>query len=166
MGPVEGMLRSLLELRHPAQVIPICGRSETLKDRLDRLAAGVPADHPVQIKVVGFTREMDEFMTVSHLLVGKPGGLTMSEALVKGLGFVVVNPIPGQEERNTDHLLEECVAIPCNNLPVLAWKIDRLLDDPGRVAEMRANALRLAKPDAARTIVNTLASLRQARRPT
>ncbi|HUV38186.1 MAG TPA: glycosyltransferase [Planctomycetota bacterium] len=158
MGPVETMMRSLLTVERPMQVIAICGRGESLKRRLEKLAAGVGEDHPVRLKVVGFTREMDEFMSVSDVLVGKPGGLTTSEALAKGLAFVIVGPIPGQEERNTDHLLEEGVAIRCNNLPVLAWKIDRLLDDAERMKRMRADALRLARPHAARTIVETLLS--------
>jgi processive 1,2-diacylglycerol beta-glucosyltransferase len=92
-------------------------------------------------------------------VVGKPGGLTTSEALAKGLGFVVVSPIPGQEERNSDHLLEEGAAIRCNNLPVLAYKIDRLLDDPQRLANLRANALRMGRPRAAFDIVEKLTSL-------
>ena len=78
------------------------------------------------------------------------------EALAKGVVPVIVNPIPGQEERNADHLLEEGAAIRCNNLPVLAWKIDRLLDDPEQLARMRDNVRRLARPDAAREIVATL----------
>jgi UDP-N-acetylglucosamine:LPS N-acetylglucosamine transferase len=67
-----------------------------------------------------------------------------------------VHPIPGQEERNADHLLEAGTAIRCNNLPALAWKIDRLLDDPARLAAMRAKARRLARPQAARDIAATL----------
>ena len=69
---------------------------------------------------------------------------------------MIVNPIPGQEERNADHLLEEGAAIRCNNLPVLAYKIDRLLDDPARLAAMRANARRLARPHAAGDIAAAL----------
>ena len=95
-------------------------------------------------------------MTVADLLVGKPGGLTSSEALARGLALVIVHPIPGQEERNADHLLEAGAAIRCNNFPALAWKIDRLLDDPGRLAAMRANARRLARPHAARDIAEAL----------
>ena len=87
---------------------------------LDALAAGVPADHPVRLHVVGYTTAMDEYMAAADILVGKPGGLTTSEALARGLVMVIVNPIPGQEERNADHLLEEGAAIRCNNLPVLA----------------------------------------------
>ena len=102
---------------------------------------------------------MDEFMSASDILLGKPGGLTTSEALAKGLVFVIVNPIPGQEERNSDHLLEEGVAIRCNNLPVIAYKVDRLMDDTARLARMQASVRRLARPHAARDIVNKLLDL-------
>ena len=112
-------------------------------------------------KVVGFTTEMDEYMTASDILVGKPGGLTTSEALSKGLVFVIVNPIPGQEERNSDHLLEEGVGIRCNNLPTLAYKIDRLLDDPHRFASMQNNARKMARPAAAYNIVKKLLTLQK-----
>ena len=80
----------------------------------------------------------------------------LDEALARGLIFVIVSPIPGQEERNSDHLLEEGAAIRCNNLPVLAYKIDRLLDDPARLETMRANVRRLARPRAAYEIVARL----------
>lgn len=159
IGPIDELIMSLAELRHPAQVIAICGRSEKLKRRLDEMASKIPPDANVNFKIVGFTQEMDELMTVSDILVGKPGGLTMSEALAKGLVFVVVNPVPGQEERNSDHLLEEGVAIRCNNLPVLAYKIDRLLDDPERFATMQRNVRRLATPRAAFDVVNKVKSL-------
>jgi processive 1,2-diacylglycerol beta-glucosyltransferase len=98
-------------------------------------------------------------MAASDLVVGKPGGLTTSEALARGLVMVIVNPIPGQEERNSDHLLEEGAAIRCNNLPVLAYKIDRLLDDPPRLTAMQANVRRLAHPRAAHDIVEKLLTL-------
>ena len=95
---------------------------------------------------VGYTTEMDEYMSAADLLLGKPGGLTTSEALAKALPLVIVNPIRGQEERNSDHLLEEGAAIRCNNLPVLGYKIDSLLDNPQRLALMRKNVRRLAQP--------------------
>jgi processive 1,2-diacylglycerol beta-glucosyltransferase len=155
VGPVENLARSLLELKHRAQAVVVCGRSVDLKRRLDRVAASLTGGN-VTLKVLGYTTEMDELMTAADVLVGKPGGLTTSEALAKGLVPVIVNPIPGQEERNADHLLEQGAAIRCNNLPVLAWKLDSLLGDPERLARMRANVRRLARPDAARQIVEAL----------
>jgi processive 1,2-diacylglycerol beta-glucosyltransferase len=156
VGPVERMVEALRGLRHPAQVVVICGRSAELKLRLDRLAAAAPPGESVTLHVVGYTTEMDEYMAAADLLVGKPGGLTTSEALARGLPLVIVNPIPGQEERNADHLLEEGAAIRCNNLPVLSYKIDRLLDDPGRLEALRQGTRRLARPTAAADIVARL----------
>ncbi len=99
--------------------------------------------------VVGYTTAMDSWMAASDLLVGPAGGLTSSEALARGLVLVIVNPILGQEERNSDHFLEEGAAIRCNNLPALAYKIDALLADPARLARMKAAVARLAPPAAA-----------------
>ena len=161
VGPIEHLYKSLLELKHPSQAVVICGRNEELKSRIDALCSKLPATSNVSIKAIGFTTEMDEYMAASDLLLGKPGGLTTSEALARGLVMVIVNPIPGQEERNSDHLLEEGAAIRCNNLPVLAYKIDKLLDDPARFAQMQAAARRLARPRAAQEIVSKLLSLNE-----
>jgi processive 1,2-diacylglycerol beta-glucosyltransferase len=159
VGPVEHILKSLTELRSPAQIIALCGSNQKLKGKIDRLAMSLSPERGLSIRPVGYTKEMDEYMAASDILLGKPGGLTTSEALAKQMIFVIVNPIPGQEERNSDHLLEEGVAIRCNNLPVLADKIDRLLDDPARMNTMRANASRLARPHAAREVVAKLLTL-------
>jgi processive 1,2-diacylglycerol beta-glucosyltransferase len=159
VGPIEHILKTLMDLRSPAQIIALCGRNQKLKGRIDRLSTSLSPERGLSIRSVGYTSEMDEYMSASDILLGKPGGLTTAEALAKGLIFVIVNPIPGQEERNSDHLLEEGVAIRCNNLPVLADKLDRLLDDPTRMNTMRANARRLTRPNAAHDVVTKLLSL-------
>jgi processive 1,2-diacylglycerol beta-glucosyltransferase len=99
---------------------------------------------------------MHELMRISDLFVGKPGGLTTSEALACGLPMAVFSPIPGQEERNSDHLLEEGAGIRCNELTTLPFKIDRLLDDPERFAAMRRAAFAMGRPHAARIVAQTL----------
>jgi processive 1,2-diacylglycerol beta-glucosyltransferase len=161
VGRVEDLFSCLCELQHDAQAVILCGRNEELKKKLDKLAAKRPENCRVSFKNLGFTTQVDELMSASDILLGKPGGLTTSEALSKGLVFVIVNPIPGQEERNSDHLLEEGVAIRCNNLPALAYKVDALLADPARFSRMQANSQRLGRPNAAYTIVKRLLELRQ-----
>ena len=163
VGNINTLMVSLLKLRHPAQVVAICGRNEELKAELDVLAKDKARDSRVEVKVIGYTTEIDEYMEAADLIVGKPGGLTTSEALSRGLVFVVVSPIPGQEERNSDHLLEEGAALRCNNLPAIAYKIDRLLDDPARLATMRQNVRRLARPRAAFDVVAKVVELQQSR---
>ena len=159
VGSVDALIASLLSLQHRVQVVAICGRNEELKKRLTRMAARAKADGTVLLKPFGYTKEMDELMTASDIVLGKPGGLTTSEALAKGLVFVIVNPIPGQEERNSDHLLERAVGIRCNNLPVLSYKLDRLLADPKRFATMQANSRNMGRPNAASEIVKQCLSI-------
>jgi processive 1,2-diacylglycerol beta-glucosyltransferase len=159
VGSVEHIIEALGALEHAAQVIAVCGRNEELRAQLERRGEAQAPDGRVLLKVVGYTTEMDELMAASDILIGKPGGLTTSEALARGLVLMIVNPIPGQEERNSDHLLEEGVALRCNNLPALAYKLDRLLADPARLAAMQANVRRTARPRAAYDIVNKLLAL-------
>jgi processive 1,2-diacylglycerol beta-glucosyltransferase len=156
VGSVDALVNSLLPLQNRAQIVAVCGRNDELRKRLSRLAARIKPDAKVTLKPFGYTKEMDELMTASDLVIGKPGGLTTSEALAKGLVFVIVNPIPGQEERNSDHLLEAAVAIRSNNLPTLSYKLDRLLADPQRFKSMQANSRRMGRPNAAKEIVAAL----------
>jgi processive 1,2-diacylglycerol beta-glucosyltransferase len=159
VGKVEVVLEAILKIRHPAQVVVICGKNEELRSKFEQQVVLRGSKENPRVHIVGYTTAMDEYMAAADLIVGKPGGLTSSEALARGLVFVVVNPIPGQEERNSDHLLEEGAAVRCNNLPVLAYKIDQLLGNPARFHSMRANAIRLARPHAAQEIAMKLLEL-------
>lgn len=150
--PAELIVQRLREQLHTGfQAIVICGKDEALCARVTEELAG-----DERFVVLGYTNKMHELMRISDLYIGKPGGLTTSEALACGLPMVVTQPIPGQEERNSDHLLEEGIAIKCNELTTLPYKIERLLRDPARLAAMRERAQAWGKPDAARTIVETL----------
>ncbi|MGB8167629.1 MAG: glycosyltransferase [Chthoniobacteraceae bacterium] len=152
VGPTELIVERLKHLRNDVQTIVICGRSEEVMERVKK-AVGLAVD---RFLVLGYTDRMNELMKMSDLFIGKPGGLTTSEALACGLPMAVFSPIPGQEERNADHLLEEGAGIRCNELTTVPFKIDALLDDPNRLARMRQAATALGRPHAARTIVDTL----------
>lgn len=154
VGPMEQLLAALGEMQQPIQIIAMCGKNEKLKKRLEAVSRA--SSQGLIIRPIGYTNAMDEYMAASDIVLGKPGGLTTAEALAKGLVFVVVNPIPGQEERNSDHLLEEGVGIRCNNLATVAYKLDNLLKDEKRFMAMQASALRLAHPLAAPEIAAKL----------
>jgi processive 1,2-diacylglycerol beta-glucosyltransferase len=156
VGRIGTLLDALRSIRRPVQILAMCGRNEELKKELDSKSK---TDDVVRVIPVGYTKEMDEYMTASDLIVGKPGGLTTCEALAKGLVFVIVNPIPGQEERNSDHLLENGTAIRSNNPATLGYKIEQLLDDPARLERMHRNALALARPNAAMDIADKISEL-------
>jgi len=154
IGPVEQLVKDLLGLQRPWQIVAIAGKSEKTKKRLEEIAkeGGKLQSGSPRLCAVGFTTEMDKYMAAADLMVGKAGGLTTSEALARALPMALIEPIPGQEERNADHLLEAGAAIRCNNLPAAAWKIAALLDDAERLERMRDAALGLGKPDAAARI--------------
>ena len=156
VGRIDALLDALRTIRRPVQILAMCGRNEELRKRLESAAK---TDSGVRIIPVGYTKAMDEYMSASDLIVGKPGGLTTCEALAKGLVFVIVNPIPGQEERNSDHLLENGAAIRANNPATLGYKIEQLLSDPERLNVMRRNALNFARPRAAFDIAEKLAGI-------
>jgi processive 1,2-diacylglycerol beta-glucosyltransferase len=154
VGPVEQLVGDLLALQRPWQLVAIAGKGEEVKKRLDQVARGagsLPSGHP-RLFPVGFTTQMDQYIAAADLLVGKAGGLTTSEALSRHLPMAIIEPIPGQEFRNADHLLENGAAIRCNNLPAAAWKIAKLLDDRSRMESMRRAAAQMARAHAAADI--------------
>jgi processive 1,2-diacylglycerol beta-glucosyltransferase len=159
-GPLERVMHSLMSLRRKAQIIVVCGGNEDLKKRVEQDVSRLSVDALVTFKIVGYTRDMDEFMAVCDIMVGRPGGLITAEALASGLAFVIVKPTPGQEERNADHLLEAGAAIRCNDLSLLTYKIERLLDDPRRLQFMKQSAARMGRPRSALDVVDTLLRLR------
>lgn len=152
LGPTEFIAEQLLKLRSDAQTIVLCGKDEELQERVRKIVDG----HGDRFRVIGYSNEMHRLMHAADLFIGKPGGLTTSEALACGLPMAIVSPIPGQEERNSDHLLEQGIAVRCNELLTLPYKIDAIIAEPGRLLAMRENTKRLAKPNAARTVVETL----------
>ena len=154
IGPVEQLVKDLLALQRPWEIVAVAGKSEKTRKHLEELAkqAGKLSSGASRLCPVGFTTEMDKYMAAADLMVGKAGGLTTSEALARGLPMALIEPIPGQEGRNADHLLEAGAAIRCNNLPAAAWKIAALLDDSAKFATMREAAKNLGRPSAAAAI--------------
>lgn len=161
VGPFEQLVQDLLALQKPWQLVAVAGKAEKLKKRLDEVArsAGMLRSGCARLVSVGFTTEMDQYMAAADLLVGKAGGLTTSEALARHLPMALIEPIPGQEFRNADHLLENGAAIRCNNLAAAAWKIATLLGDSERLTRLRQAAGRMARPNAAADIAEDALSL-------
>ena len=88
-------------------------------------------------------------MSVASLIITKPGGLTSSEALAKGLPIIALNPIPGQEIKNAHFLVQEKAACLVRESEELPSVVQHLLDDPEGLRSMAAHSRRLGKPQAA-----------------
>jgi processive 1,2-diacylglycerol beta-glucosyltransferase len=157
IGGMEPLVERLLRLDVDFQLVALAGTNEQLLRRLKRLAAG----HPSRLFPMGFTRVIERLMAASDLAITKPGGLTTAECLAVGLPVVVVSPIPGQEERNGDFLLEQGAALKACDAGALAWRVQHLLANRDRLAAMRENALRLGRPESAREALTIILGEKQ-----
>jgi processive 1,2-diacylglycerol beta-glucosyltransferase len=133
----------------------VCGRNEELRQKLSQQPS--PSRH--RVVVLGYTTAIDELMTIADVVISKPGGLTSAEVLARGSVLAIVNPIPGQESRNSDYLLENGAAIKIGPVATLPYKIEALLNHPRRLARLKANARRLGRPRAAFAAAEKVLSL-------
>ncbi len=145
LGPVEECFDALLRAPQPCRIVAVAGRNEALRRALARKE--IPSRHRVQ--VLGFTRLIHQLMADADVVVTKPGGLTVSEALASGAALILVHPVPGQETRNCDYLLENGAAVKADGPLQLAAKAAALLEQSGRLAGLRLNARLLGRPRAA-----------------
>jgi processive 1,2-diacylglycerol beta-glucosyltransferase len=145
VGPIAKLYQGLLSIQQPLEIIVVTGKNADAKTELEQLA--VPQRH--RSKIMGFTDKIHELMAVADVVMSKPGGLTTSETLASGAAMAIVNPIPGQESRNSDYLLENGAAIKINNTATMPIKLEELLADKSRLQSLKTNARRLARPMAA-----------------
>jgi processive 1,2-diacylglycerol beta-glucosyltransferase len=96
------LLERMMRWRESVQFIICLGNNQKAHDKLKENPMFV---HP-NIRLLGFTKEIDQLMEVSDLLVTKPGGLTVTEALTKGIPMLFYQAIPGQEEENCQYFVE------------------------------------------------------------
>jgi processive 1,2-diacylglycerol beta-glucosyltransferase len=162
VGPIATIYQQILSIERPLQVIVVAGKNAKAKAQIESI--DVPARH--RTKILGFTDQMDELMAAADVVVSKPGGLTTSEVLARGAAMAIVNPIPGQESRNSDYLLENGAAIKINNLGTLSYKLGALLDNTERLRTIRERARAIAKPQAAFDVARLALQYAEKNRPT
>lgn len=146
MGPVAEILTALNGVPGPLQIVVVCGRNEALL----REAAAVPRKHPTHL--LGFVTNMQDWMSAADLVLTKPGGLTSSEVLALGRPMLILNPIPGQEEANSDFLLERGAAAKVNRVEDLPHRLRELLR-PEHLKALAGAAKKLGQPGAAEAVV-------------
>jgi processive 1,2-diacylglycerol beta-glucosyltransferase len=150
LGGGELMIEQLLDIPGDFQLVAMAGKNQELLEKYRSLAAA----HPGRLFALGFTSTIERVMASADLAVTKPGGLTVSECLAVGLPMVLISPIPGQEERNADYLMEQGVAVKAPDGVALKYKIGQLLKEPERLKQMREKMRGLGRPDAARAVLN------------
>ncbi len=149
VGPALELLRSFESEQHPfCRLVVVAGANAKLKAAAESIAHKLRT--PVQ--VLGFVNHIHTLMDAADLIVTKPGGLTTSEVLAKGKPMLVIDPIPGQEQRNCEVVLEAGMAARLFDAEDACFKIKTLLQDRERLDQMSRNAARFARARAAHDI--------------
>jgi processive 1,2-diacylglycerol beta-glucosyltransferase len=125
----------------------VCGRNEHARERLRARAAAEP-----RLEVHGYRRDVHLWLAAADVVSGKAGGLSVSEALAVGRPLVLTRPIPGAEEGNMRVLAGEGAALCGRDDDEMAAAFARVFREPGLLERLSANARRLGRPDAARTV--------------
>lgn len=150
-GMVDGQAGRILSVREKLELAVVCGNNGRQRSEFEKIRDKMPF---AKIHVYGFVDNVNDMMDAADLLVSKPGGLTVTEALLKGLPMVVINPIAGHEERNLEFLLNQGACVRADKNFPLDEAVAMLLSDRQRVEDMKRRIACLAKPNAGQDLVD------------
>jgi len=125
------------------QIIAIAGKNEKMKSSFESIVKENNKENSV--KILEFTNKVPELMSISDLVISKPGGLTTSESLASNLPMIIINPIPGQEEENAEFLEENNVGIWIRKHDSVYDIFNKVLSNPEKLKSMKENTKILAK---------------------
>ena len=151
IGPLEAAMGSFVGLPH-LELTVVCGADERRRDRV----AAVARRHRVRANVLGFERDMPARMAEADVVLGKPGGLTVSEALAAGRPMALMGICPGQEAQNAYWLQARGAAVVVD--PAQAGPHLESLRQSGRLADMSRAARACGTPDAASRVLRVATS--------
>ena len=144
------VLKTFAEDFNDLQIVAIAGRNESMKKKFEDIVNS--SGRQDSIKVLDYTNKVPELMSISDLVVTKPGGLTTTESLASNLPILIINPIPGQEEENAKFLEDNGVGIWIKKNDNIKEKLEIILKDSKKLDEMKNNTKKLSKPDSTKNI--------------
>lgn len=153
MGPIKTIIYLLAYLDLPYQILVVAGTNKSLLKWLKRRERRFN-----KVRALGYVDNINELMDISSLIITKAGGITTAEALVKNLPMIIINPLPGQERKNTQFLLSQGVALEARNSKQAAVLAKRLLSKPKKLREMKREIEKIRKPTAAINIAKLICS--------
>lgn len=128
----------LTRWRDEIQIVFCLGNNEKV---LRKLEQDPSYNHP-NIRLIGFTPEVDKLMEVSDLLVTKPGGMTCTEGLAKGIPMLFHHPLPGQEEENCQYFTAQGLGEPISSLEVITKWMNKLIHEYDSIQQRREEQLK------------------------
>ncbi|MDP8218823.1 MAG: glycosyltransferase [Candidatus Theseobacter exili] len=146
--PVKKILQSLRKMQSKPLIIALTGTNKALYEKLCIYREKTSSN----VMVLSKTSKVDKLMTAADLMITKPGGLTVTEAIVKKLPMLIMNPLPGQEVKNTKFLAKNGLAKEVKSISKLPELVQNFLDDPIRIKEMKSSMDLFRKPDSSEMI--------------
>ena len=157
VGRIDELAVAMCRRLRRAVIMVLAGRNEKL---LARLAARPEAAGPhARLRAIGFTDRVHELAQVARLAVTKPGGVTVAEALTKGLPMVLMKPVPGQEAFNARKLCHEAAAVQAGSSEEVISLVAELLAAPLALKRLADNARRLSRPATETIVAGILAAV-------
>lgn len=152
MGKIKDIYEQLNKIDEDIQIIIITGKNKKLYTDLLKIRKSSLKE----TRIIGFTDEVNRYMQCSNLLLTKPGGLTITEALICNLPLGVFSPIPGQEEKNAQFLFRHNLAVNLTDTSKCGKNIDLLLKSPEKLKTMAKNCSNFSKPHSGSNIVKLI----------
>lgn len=152
MSDASILFKSILDIQEDIQIIAISGKSEKTKEDFKKLAL----ESNKKVVILGFTDKIPALMSISDFVVSKPGGLTTTEILVSNVPFIIFNPVPGQEEENSNFLTNNGAAVRLWDLNKATPFLEQLLNDTFKIEHMKIMQKHIAKPNSTKDIVETV----------
>ena len=145
LGPVEKMVDALERMPLDFQILVVCG----INKRLQKVLVKKGLRYKKKMLIFGLTENVDELMEASDIIITKPGGLTTSEALAKNLPMIIIHPIPGQETKNTEFLLQQGVALRAEDEGDVTVLVQELFSNSVKLDDMKKKIDLIKKPNSA-----------------
>ncbi len=139
-------IRSLDRMKEKFQLIIVCGNNKKLKERIDA------TNKRKTIISYGFTNEVSTLMDAADCIITKPGGLSTSEALAKNLPIIMMDPIPGQEDRNKEFMLNNGLALSISDTFPITEAVYQLIHYDYKLEMLKRNMKYVAKPNSAQAL--------------
>ena len=150
------IFESFVSFNHDLQIIGIAGKNEKMKLAFENIVDKYNAKD--RVRVLPFTDKVPELMSVSTLVVTKPGGMTTTESLASHLPMIIINPIPGQEEENAEFLESKGIGIWIKKNTDVSSLLNDLFSNSNKLEIMKKNTKLLAKPNSTKDICEILLS--------
>lgn len=154
LSNVKDFFKSLLAVNKDIQVIAIAGKNV----KIQKMFKKISSEFDKKVIVLGYTNKIPELMNISDFIISKPGGLTTTEILVSNVPFIIINPIPGQEEENARFLLNNGAAVRLYNAEKATPFFENFLNNDIRISHMKAMQKEIAKPNSTEDILKEILS--------